>query len=144
MNIAFTLTPMSAPGSAALLTLFRFSDTIAVALHGGFGFHPRQTPRVCVNVAVYFKAISPMTRFHRFLVSLHIHDTTYSLSDFSLSPVFTAEDFGITALLRDRLLARSLLRLLIIIRPDTLTFLTGEWIGVFFGAFCALLLCWFS
>ena len=50
-------------------------------------------------------------------------------------PVFTAEDFGITALLRDRLLARSLLRLLIIIRPDTPTFLTGERIGVLFGPF---------
>ena len=47
-------------------------------------------------------------------------------SDFSLSPVFTAEDFGIVALLRDRLLARCLLRLLIIIRPDTPSFLTGE------------------
>ena len=71
------------------------------------------------------------------------HTRHYSLfSDFSLSPVFTAEDFGITALLRDRLLARSLLRLLIIIRPDTPTFLTGELIGVLFGAFCVLLLCW--
>ena len=48
------------------------------------------------------------------------------LSDFSLSPVFTAEDFGIAVLLRDRLLARSLLRLLIILRPDTPIFLTGE------------------
>ena len=57
----------------------------------------------CVpNAAVYFKAISPMTLFHRFLVFLHIHDTTVSFR-ISLSPVFTAVDFGITALHRDRL-----------------------------------------
>ena len=38
----------------------------------------------CVpNAAVYFKAISPMTLPHRFLVSLHIHDTTAS---FRISP----------------------------------------------------------
>ena len=38
----------------------------------------------CVpNAAVYFKAISPMTLPHRFLVSLHIHDTTVS---FRISP----------------------------------------------------------
>ena len=38
----------------------------------------------CVpNAAVYFKAISPMTQSHRFLVSLHIHDTT---SSFRISP----------------------------------------------------------
>ena len=38
----------------------------------------------CVpDAAVYFKAISPMTQFHRFLVSLHIHDTT---SSFRISP----------------------------------------------------------
>ena len=38
----------------------------------------------CVpDAAVYFKATSPMTQFHRFLVSLHIHDTTYS---FRISP----------------------------------------------------------
>ena len=60
------------------------------------------------------------------------HTRHYILfSDFSLSPVFTAEDFGITALLRDRLLARSLLRLLIIIRPDFPNFLTGEHLECF-------------
>ena len=40
--------------------------------------------RECVpNTAVYFKAISPMTQPHRFLVSLHMYDTTYS---FQTSP----------------------------------------------------------
>ena len=34
------------------------------------------------NAAVYFKAISPMTQFHRFLVSLHIHDTRHPLFGF--------------------------------------------------------------
>ena len=39
---------------------------------------------VCAIAAVYFKAISPMTQFHRFLVSLHMHDNpTYS---FRISP----------------------------------------------------------
>ena len=64
------------------------------------------------------------------------HTRHYILfSDFSLSPVFTPEDFGIAALLRDRLLARSLLRLLIIIRPDTPIFLTGEQLACFSGSF---------
>ena len=58
---------------------------------------------VCANAAVYFKAISPMTQSHRFLVTLHMHDTTYSFSDFSLSHVFNAVDFGIVALHIDRL-----------------------------------------
>ena len=61
-------------------------------------------------------------------------------SDFSLSPVFTAEDFGIAILLRDRLLARSLLRLLIIIRPDTPIFLTGEQLACFSGPFVPCIL----
>ena len=38
---------------------------------------------VCANAAVYFKAISPMMLPHRLLVSLHVHDTTYS---FWISP----------------------------------------------------------
>ena len=77
------------------------------------------------------------------------HTRHYSLfSDFSLSPVFTAVDFGIAALHRDRLMSiigfvRSLLRLLIILRPDALIFLTGERISAFFGVFCALLLSWY-
>ena len=41
---------------------------------GGFGFHPSLSTGVCAIAAVYFKAISPMTQFHRFLVSLHMHD----------------------------------------------------------------------
>ena len=74
---------------------------------------------------------------------LSTYTTLYSLfSDFSLSPVFTAVDFGIAALHRDRLMSvigfvRRLLRLLIILRPDTLLFLTGERISVFFrGLLC--------
>ena len=69
------------------------------------------------------------------------HTRHYILfSDFSLSPVFTAVDFGIAALHRDRLMSvigfvRRLLRLLIILRPDTLIFLTGERISMFFGPF---------
>ena len=114
---------------------------------GGFGLHPSLSTGVCAKSAVYFKAISPMTLPHRFLVSLHIHDTTFSFR-ISLSPVFTAVDFGIAALHRDRLLSIvdffwRLLRLLIIFRPDTLIFLTGERISVFFGAFYALLLSWY-
>ena len=91
---------------------------------------------------MYFKAISPMTLPHRFLVSLHIHDTTVYFG-FLLVPVSTAVDFGIAALHRDRLISVigffwRLLRLLIIFRPDTLIFLTGEQISVFFGDFLCL------
>ena len=51
---------------------------------GGVGFHPSHSTGVCAIAAVYFKAISPMTQFHRFLVSLHMHDNpTYS---FRISP----------------------------------------------------------
>ena len=97
----------------------------------------------CVpNAAVYSKL--SILWHYSIGSSFSPHTRHYILfSDFSLSPVFTAEDFGIAALLRDRLLARSLLRLLIILRPDTPLFLTGEWNGVFFGAFCALLLSWY-
>ena len=59
--------------------------------------------RECVpNAAVYFKAISPMTLHHRFLVSLHIHDTTYSFR-ISPCPCVHCCGFGIVALHRDRL-----------------------------------------
>ena len=47
---------------------------------------------VCANAAVYFKAISPMTQPHRFLVSLHIHDTRQSL--FGFLPVPCVHCFG--------------------------------------------------
>ena len=140
VNIAFTLTPMSAPGSAALLTLFRLSGTIAVALNGGSVFI-LVFRRECVpNTAVYFKAISPITQSYRFLVSLHMYDTNILFSDFSLSPVFTAVDSGIwhsTEIDSCLLLVTSLrlLRLLISIRPDTLKFLTGEQLACFSGLF---------
>ena len=115
---------------------------------GGFGLHPSLSAGVCAICSGVLKAISSVTLPHRFLF-LSTYTTLYSLfSDFSLSPVFTAVDFRITALHRDRLMSvigfvRRLLRLLIILRPDTPIFLTGERIGVFFGAFCALLLSWY-
>ena len=49
---------------------------------GGFGFHPSLSTGVCAIAAVYFKAISPMTQFHRFLVSLHMHDNPTALFGF--------------------------------------------------------------
>ena len=83
-----------------------------------------------VFILVFRQECVPMQRctlrllvlWHNSIGSLFL--STYTtldilFSDFSLSPVFTAEDFGIMALLRDWLLARCLLRLLIIIRPDT-------------------------
>ena len=132
VNIAFTITPMSAPGSAALLTLFRLSRTHrCCSTWGGSVFILAFSAGVCAICSGVLKAISPVTLPHRFLF-LSTYTTQYRLfSDFSLSPVFTAVDFGITALHRDRLMSvigfvRRLLRLLIIIRPDTLIFLTGE------------------
>ena len=53
---------------------------------GRFGFHPSLSTGACAPVAVYFKAINPMTQFHRFLVSLHIHDTWQSLFGFLSVP----------------------------------------------------------
>ena len=105
--------------------------------------------RECVpNTAVYFKAISPITQPYRSLVSLHMYDTRHSLFGFLPVPCVHWCEFGNMALHSDRLLSVIgyfflLLRLLISIRPDTLIFLTGERISVFFGAFCALLLCWY-
>ena len=90
-----------------------------------------------------------MTQPHRFLISLHIHETTYS---FRISPCLLCSLLWISGLWHstevDSLSVvgffRRLLRLLIIIRPDTPT-LTDRWtIGVFFGAFCAVLLSWVS
>ena len=95
----------------------------------------------CVpNAAVYFKAISPMTLPHRFFVSLHIHDTT---SFFRISPCPMCSLLWISGLRHsteiDSLFVIGffwrLLRLLIIFRPDTLMFLTGERISVFSGPF---------
>ena len=139
---------MSAPDSAARLALFRLAGTIAVALLGGSVFILvfRQE---CVPLQRYTLRLSVL--WHNSIGSLFLSTCTTTrqlFSDFSLSPVFTAVDFGITALHRDRLMSvigffRRLLRLLIILRPDTPIFLTGERIGVFFGAFCALLLSWY-
>ena len=135
VNIAFTLTPMSAPGSAASLALFRLTGTHRCCPTWGGSVFILVFRQECVpNAAVYSKLL---VLWHDSIgSSFSPHTRHYSLfSDFSLSPVFTAEDFGIAALLRDRLLARNLLRLLIIIRPDTLIFLTGEQLECFSGPF---------
>ena len=61
-----------------------FGYPLLLLYMGGFGFHPSLSTGVRATAAVYFKAISPMTQFHRFLVSLHMHDNlTYS---FRISP----------------------------------------------------------
>ena len=141
VNIAFTLTPMSAPGSAARLALFRLAGTHFCCSTWGFGFHPSLSTRVCAIAAVYFKAISPMTQFHRFLVSLHMHDNpTFS---FRISPCPLCSLLRISGLRHssevDSLSVlgffRRLLRHLIIIRPDTPIFLTGEQLACFSGPF---------
>ena len=107
VNIAFAVTPMSAPGSAALLILFRLSGTHHCCPTWGSVFVLVFRRGVCANAAVYFKVISLMTQPHRFLVSLHMYDTTHSCLDFFLSPVFTAVDFEIVAVHRDRLFVYS-------------------------------------
>ena len=71
-RICCTTHPFQAFGRPSLLPYMGGSVFILVFRRG-----------VCANAAVYFKAISPMTLPHRFLVSLHIHDTTYS---FRISP----------------------------------------------------------
>ena len=102
----------------------------------------------CVPNAAVYSRLSVLWRYPTGF-SFSPRTRHYSLfSDFSLSPVFTAVDFGIAALHRDRLMSvigfiRLLLRLLIILKPDALIFLTGERISSFFGAFCALFLSWY-
>ena len=138
---------MSAPGSAARLALFRLTGTHRCCPTWGFGFHPSLSTGVCANAAVYFKAISPMTLPHRFLVSLIIHDTTYS---FRISPCLLCSLLWISGLRHsteiDSLSVvgffRRLLRLLIIIRPDTLiSWQVNNW--RVYRVFCALLLSWY-
>ena len=87
-----------------------------------------------------------MTHPHRFLVSLHVQDTTYSFR-ISLCPLCSLlwisglwhsteiDSLSIVDFLR------RLLLLLIIIRPDTPIFLTGEQLACFSGPFvpCFLL-----
>ena len=131
---------MSAPGSAALLTLFRLSSTHRCCPTWRSVFILVSRRRMCVNAAVYFKAISPMTQLHRFLVSLHIHDTT---SSFRISPCPLCSLLWISGLWDstevDSLSVlgffRRLLRHLIIIRPDTPIFLTGDELACFSGPF---------
>ena len=132
---------MSAPGSAALLTLFMLSGTHRCCPTWGFGLHPSLSTGVCANAAVYFKAISPMTQPHRFLVSLHIHDTTYSFliylcplcSLLWISGLWHSTEIDSLSVVG---FFRRLLRLLIIIRPDTPIFLTGEQLACFLGPLC--------
>ena len=71
-RFCFTAHPFQAFGYPSLLPYMGGSVFILFFRRG-----------VCANAAVYFKAIRPMTLPHRFLVSLHIHDTTYS---FRISP----------------------------------------------------------
>ena len=131
---------MSAPGSAALLTLFRFKGTHRCCPTWGSVFILVFRRGVCANVVVYFKAISPMAQPHRFLASLHIHDTTYS---FRTSPGPLCSLLWISGLWHsteiDSLFVvgffRRLLRLLIIIRSDTPIFLTGEQLACLSGSF---------
>ena len=139
---------MSAPGSAALLTLFRFSGTHLCCPTWGFGFHPsHSTGSVCQCIGVLL-GYCPMTQPHRFLVSLHIHDTMYS---FRISPCPLCSLLWISGFWHsteiDSLSVvdffRRLLRLLIIIRPDTSIYLTSEQLACFLGAFCAVLLSWY-
>ena len=46
-----------------------FGYPLLLLYMGGFGFHPSLSTGVRATAAVYFKAISPMTQLHRFLVS---------------------------------------------------------------------------
>ena len=81
-----------------------------------------------------------MTQLHRFLVSLHIHDTTYS---FRISPCPLCSLLWISGLWHSTEIDSlsvvgffgRLLRLLIIIRPDTPIFLAGEQLACFSGSF---------
>ena len=140
MNNAFTVTPMSAPGSAALLTLFRLSGTHRCCPTWGSVFILVFRRGVCANAAVYFKAISPMAQPHRFLVSLHIHDTTYSFWISScpmclllwISGLWHSTEIDSLSVVG---FLRRLPRLLIIIRQDTPIFLTGEQLACFSGPF---------
>ena len=148
VNIAFTITPMSAPGSAARLALFRLTGTHRCCPTWGFGLHPSLFGRSVCLMQRCTQGYQSCDATPQVPFSLHIHDTTVSFRIFSLSSVFTAVDFGIAAFHRDRLMSvigivRRLLRLLIILRPDALISLTGERISAFFGAFCALLLSWY-
>ena len=140
---------MSAPGFAALLTLFRLSSTHRCCpTWGGSVLILVFRRGVCANAAVYFKAISPMTQPHRFLFSLHVDDTTYS---FRISPCPLCSLLWISGLWHsteiDSLSVvgffRRLLRLLIIIKPDTPIFLTGEQLACFSVPFYAVLLYWY-
>ena len=136
---------MSAPGSAARLALFRLTGTHSCWPTWGGSVFILAFRQECVPNAAMYSRLSVLWCYPTGSFSSP-HTRHYILfSDFSLSPVFTAVDFGIAALHRDRLMSvigfiRRLLRLLIILRPDTLIFLTGEQISVFFSAFCALLL----
>ena len=137
VNIAFTITPMSAPGSAARLAFFRLTSTHCCCSTWGLVFILVFQQECVPNAAVCFKAISPMTQFHRFLVSLHIHDTTASfrISPCPLCSLLWISGFRHSTEIGSR---RNLLRLLIIFRPDTLIFLTGERISVFFRSLLCL------
>ena len=125
VNITFTVTPMSAPGSAALLTLFRLSGTHRCCPTWGFGFHPSLSMRECVPMQrCTLRLLVLWRKSHRFLVFLHIHDTPYS---FRISPCPLCSLLWISGFWNSTEIDslsivgffRHLLRLLIIIRSDT-------------------------
>ena len=132
---------MSAPSSASLLTLFRLSSTHRCCLTWGFGFHlSLSTGSVCQMQRCTLRLSVLWRKSYRFLVSLHIHDTTYS---FRISPCPLCSLLWISGLWHsaeiDSLSVvdffRRLLRPLIINRPDTTIFLTGEQLSCFSGPF---------
>ena len=139
---------MSAPGSAALLTLFRLSGIHRCCPTWGFGFHHSLSTRSVCQCSGDFKAKSPRMQPHRFLVSLHIHDTTYS---FRISPCTLCSLLWISRLWH----STEIDSLSVVVFPlasstsannhkARLTNFPDRWIiGVFFGAFCAVLLYWY-
>ena len=148
VNIIFTVTPMSALGSAALLTLLRLSGTHRCCLKwGGSVFILVIRRGVCVNAAVYFKAISPMTLPIGSLF-LSTYTTLHTLFGFLPVPCVHCcgfRDYGTpqrSTLCLVISFFRRLLHLLIIIRPNTPIFLTDEQLACYFF-FCVVLLCWY-
>ena len=150
VNIAFTITPMSAPGSAARLALFRLTGThCCCSTWGGFGFHPSLSTGVCTIAAVYFKAISPMTQFHRFLVSLHMHGNPTALFGFLPVPCVHCcgfRDYGTpqrsTHVYNRILQASSTSANKSLGQTHQYSWQVNE-LACFSGPFCALLLSWY-
>ena len=141
---------MSAPGSAARLALFRLTGThCCCSTWGGLVF-----------ILVFRQECAPLQRctlrlsvlWHNSIGSLFLSTcTTTWQSLFGFLPVPCVHccgfrDYGTpqrSTHVCNRILQASSTSANNPFRPDTLIFLTGERIGVFFGAFCALLLSWY-